>query len=360
MGGAMSITEIDVLDEIEIEDAPVSALSPRLQSIARNYIGARARAGGAILDAARYLAEARATAKRGEWGIFLESTGTQEDTASRMIAIANRADTDQQYARAINDGRLAFTAAFELLSAPAETQQHALESEMPTPASTIRHAKQELKLRTSAEFVSAPESTPLPSEDERHRITIEAILKEAENAGERTGTKLYQQAYDHAREIHDLVLHNKMIALIDRATDHLPTDAVTPFAQPDPAHIERLEAQIESDRIPEASTEIAPLSDRAVHMAKEMRDAGRLERARSLIAHGDYDAARVVLDQIEVSTRAADLLRNTIPAERPAMPPRPKRPVSADASAVIAYLKQLETYASALETLVMTILKVAQ
>lgn len=206
--------------DIEIADAPtVEALSPLMQSIVRNYIGARARAGGAILDAARYLAEARAAAKYGEWGVFLESTGTQEDTASRMIAIATRADADPQYARAITDGRLAFTAAFELLSAPAETQQHALESDAPTRASTIRQAKQESKLRTSAEFAPAPITNPLPSEDEQHRATIEAILIEAEDKGERTGTRLCQQAYDHAAEIHDLALHNQMISLIDRATD---------------------------------------------------------------------------------------------------------------------------------------------
>lgn len=44
---------------------------------------------------------------------------------------------------------------------------------------------------------------PLPSEDEQHAETIKAILREAEDKGERTGTRLYQQAYDHAREIHD-------------------------------------------------------------------------------------------------------------------------------------------------------------
>ena len=127
-------------------------LSLEMQSIARNYLGARGRAGEAILDAARYLAEARAAAKYGEWGVFLEATGTQEDTATRMLAIAERASTDQQYARAISDGRLALTAAFEILNAPAETQRRALESETPTTLTTIRKEKQESKLRTSAEF----------------------------------------------------------------------------------------------------------------------------------------------------------------------------------------------------------------
>lgn len=57
-------------------------------------------------------------------------------------------------------------------------------------------------------------------------------------------------------------------------------------------------------------------SDRTAHLAKEARDAGRLERARSLLANGEYAAARTVLDGIEVSLRAADQLRATIPAGR--------------------------------------------
>jgi hypothetical protein len=275
----MSITEIDVLDEIEIEDAPVSALSPTLQSIARNYIGARSRAGGAILDAARYLAEARAAAKRGEWSVFLESTGTQEDTATRMLAIARRAADDQQYARAISDGRLALTAAFEILSAPAETQQRAIESDTPTPISTIRAEKQAAKLRNVAEFAPAPD---LPTgSDAKHQQAIDAILRQPLTSASA------QQAYDHAREIHAVDLYNKMIALIDRATD-------------EPA--------------PESP---APAADNAAsYDAKAARDSDRLERAHSLIAIGQHATARALLDQVEVSTYARDQLLATIPAGR--------------------------------------------
>jgi hypothetical protein len=154
--------------------------------------------------------------------------------------------------------RQAFTRADQLAGAAPRTAKH------------VQQAVQE---------IAAP---PLPSADQQHKETIEAILKEAEHAGERTGTRLYQQAYDHAREIQDLALHNKMIALIDRATD-------------DP---------IES----------AAASDRAAHVAKEARDAGRLERARNLIAAKEYTAARTVLDAIEVSTWERDQLLTTIPA----------------------------------------------
>lgn len=59
-----------------------------------------------------------------------------------------------------------------------------------------------------------------------------------------------------------------------------------------------------------------PVSDRSAHLAKEARDAGRIERARSLIEHGEYAQARTVLDEVEVSIRAADQLRSTIPVGR--------------------------------------------
>lgn len=177
-------------------------------------------------------------------------------------------------------------------------------------------------LESIAAKQAKPPLSPLSPEqlvaDERLREAIVSLLGQAQNAGERTGTALYQQAYNHAREIHDLALHNKMIALIDRATDVLPTDAVTPFAAPpDPAHVAALEEQIESgDRIPEARMVVdsdLDTSDRAAYEQKEQRDAGRLERAHHFINAGEYDAARTVLGGIEVSTYARDQLLRTIP-----------------------------------------------
>lgn len=62
----------------------------------------------------------------------------------------------------------------------------------------------------------------LDSADTQHRTTIDAILKQPHTPA------LIQQAYDHAREIHDVALYNKMIALIDRATDEPQAPASTP------------------------------------------------------------------------------------------------------------------------------------
>src|SRR3954468_7241690 len=56
------------------------ALPERLQEIARSYLGARQRSGEALLESARWLSEARAVAIHGQWGVFLEATGTSDDT----------------------------------------------------------------------------------------------------------------------------------------------------------------------------------------------------------------------------------------------------------------------------------------
>src|SRR5690606_11308480 len=71
------------------EEPLVSAgvLSTHLQEIARLYVQARRRSGEALLEAARWLYEARSVAQYGEWLIFLEATTTSPDTAERLIDI---------------------------------------------------------------------------------------------------------------------------------------------------------------------------------------------------------------------------------------------------------------------------------
>jgi hypothetical protein len=339
--------------EYHLSTAPIApelpehagALSSVMQSIARNYLGARARAGGAILDAARFLAEARQVAKYGEWGIFLEATGTTEDTASRMIAIATRASADQQYARAINDGRLAFTAAFEILNAPAETQQRALESSEPTPISQIRQAKQESKLRNVAEFQAPPALHP----DYEHQVAVERILKDA------TTPEEVQEAYTHARQTRDLMMYNKLMGMVDRAMD-ATVKAEQPAAKA---------ASAAPDTTAEAIEQRTPQD--LIDAGLDMRRHGSWFIAigtRGLMRGWEIRTA-APFDQIVAQARA-EIARRTPPAppaaspesiHPPAVPPRPRRPISADVSATIAYINQLEAYASALEGYIMALQK---
>src|SRR5207249_794098 len=97
---------------------PAGALSAPLQEIARRYIGARRRSGEALLEASRWLSEARSLAQHGEWYIFLEATGTTEDTAERLLNIHTQAMQNPQFAEAISRNWLGQSAA-GLLARPA-------------------------------------------------------------------------------------------------------------------------------------------------------------------------------------------------------------------------------------------------
>lgn len=72
--------------------------------------------------------------------------------------------------------------------------------------------------------------TPTPHPDYQHMAAVERILKEAAGHGERTGTAMYQQAYDQARNIRDVTLYNRAFAMIDRAVDGEPAKKPTPPA----------------------------------------------------------------------------------------------------------------------------------
>jgi hypothetical protein len=146
-------------------EAPPQALSLEMQSIARNYIGARQRAGSAWLETARYLAEARQAAKYGEWKIFLEATQTSADSADRLLAIHDQAARDPQYRLAIQNNFLNVSTAYELTTAPPEQRAQLLGQETPPTRAQIREIKRgpnSAPARTfdQAEMFDAPPANP--------------------------------------------------------------------------------------------------------------------------------------------------------------------------------------------------------
>jgi hypothetical protein len=126
-----------------IKLASPTTLSTKMQHIARDYIAARERAGESLLAAARYLAEARAAAKHGEWGVFLEATNTSEGTAKRWLDIHEAAERDAKFADGLRSGRLAFTVAAELAqpSTPPALIEAALMADEPPTVAEVRAAK---------------------------------------------------------------------------------------------------------------------------------------------------------------------------------------------------------------------------
>jgi len=117
------------------------ALPERLQDIARQYLGARRQSGVSLLEAARWLSEARQEAKHGEWSIFLEAIGLDESRARAQIRIHEEAQRDGAFADRIINGFLSETVARELLPAPTEVRDELYARQTPPTAQDVRAAK---------------------------------------------------------------------------------------------------------------------------------------------------------------------------------------------------------------------------
>jgi len=137
-------------------DLPPQAgmLSDRLQMIAREYIGARRRSGESLLDAARWLSEARAEAQRGEWQVFLEATNTSDDTAERLLNIHTQAMQNPQFAESVRTNWIGQSVAALLArpSTPPEIVGEVLASPEPPTVAEVQR-----KIRQGRQAPAAPE-----------------------------------------------------------------------------------------------------------------------------------------------------------------------------------------------------------
>ena len=118
------------------------ALSASMQDIARRYVAARRKSGEGTLEAASAMAEARAQAAHGEWGLFLEATGTSESTAGRLLAIAQEAAQNPTYRQRILDGWLGASTAALIAQAeqPSAVLERLLLEESPPSVADVRTA----------------------------------------------------------------------------------------------------------------------------------------------------------------------------------------------------------------------------
>ena len=118
-------------------------LSTALQDCARRYIAAQQRSGEALLEACAALAEARALAKHGEWGRFLEATRTSEGAAKRLLDIHAEAERDPQFAAAVRSNWIGATVAAELAqpSFPAEARSALLSAPEPPTRADVQSVK---------------------------------------------------------------------------------------------------------------------------------------------------------------------------------------------------------------------------
>lgn len=166
------------------------ALSDPLRELAVRFIGARRRVGEALLEACRYMSEARTTAEEGQWYIFLRATGTSPDSAETLINIHFRARQHTAFAEKIRSGWLSQTVAGELAkpSTPPEVLDQLLSRDEPLRVVDVkrarrlppsdrdeRHIVDNPNNPGSAEVLGAPAGEVI---DHVGQITLEAVLDE--------------------------------------------------------------------------------------------------------------------------------------------------------------------------------------
>ena len=124
--------------------AEADALSVPMQDIARRYLGARRKSGEALLEAARWLSEARNEAQHGEWLRFLDVTSTTPDAAERLLNIHQRAMSDAQFAEAVRTNWLSPTTA-ALLARPSTPTELVAEVLQTPSAPKLADIEQKIK-----------------------------------------------------------------------------------------------------------------------------------------------------------------------------------------------------------------------
>lgn len=136
--------------------AEAETLSEPLRELAVRFIGARRRVGEALLEACRYMSEARAAAEEGQWYTFLRVTSTSPDSAETLLNIHYRASQHAAFAEKIRSGWLNQTVAGELAkpSTPPEVLQQLLEREEPLRVADVKRARR----------------APVPYREERHIV----------------------------------------------------------------------------------------------------------------------------------------------------------------------------------------------
>jgi len=121
--------------------AIAESLSEPMKDIARQYIGARNRLGVDLLEACRYISEAKQKAAYGEWEVFLKTIGLDEGRARAQIRIHEEVQRDPTLMEHVVSGFLSEAVARELLPAPAEVRQEVLSRGKPPTLRDVREAK---------------------------------------------------------------------------------------------------------------------------------------------------------------------------------------------------------------------------
>ena len=187
--------------------AEADALSVPMQDIARRYLGARRKSGEALLEAARWLSEARNEAQHGEWLRFLDVTSTTPDAAERLLNIHQRAMSDAQFAEAVRTNWLSPTTAALLArpSTPTELVAEVLQTpsapklaDIEQKIKQVRQPKPDGQIPQNAVFDQASTSGQQIFALEMLRETVKALVHLERTVGELPATTETEQALERA------------------------------------------------------------------------------------------------------------------------------------------------------------------
>lgn len=162
--------------------AEAGVLSELLQEIARQYIGARRRSGEALLEAARWLSEARAVAQHGEWYVFLDATSTTEDTADRLLNIHTQAMQNPQFAEAVRTNWIGQSVAALLArpSTPPDVVTEVLNADAPPKVAEVEQKVRQARSKPKPADGQIPQIAGFAGADQRsaNSASAQELLQE--------------------------------------------------------------------------------------------------------------------------------------------------------------------------------------
>jgi hypothetical protein len=184
------------LSTMNLNTAPSSITLPNeadslpedLRELAIRFIGARRRVGEALLEACRWMSEARVAAEEGQWYTFLQITETSPDSAEVLLNIHLRASQYPAFAEKIRSGWLSQTVAGELAkpSTPPELFAQLIESPQPLRVADVKRARRMISAsREISHIVDNPDysgslgsASPKLVESSGHKNSIEVLLED--------------------------------------------------------------------------------------------------------------------------------------------------------------------------------------
>lgn len=229
----LSTRSLDSAPTSAVLPPEADALSDPLRELAVRFIGARRRVGEALLEACRYMSEARAVAEEGQWYLFLNVTGTSPDSAESLINIHFRARQHPAFAEKIRSGQISQTVAGELArpSTPPEVLDQLVSREEPLRVIDVKRARRSPPIDRderhivdnpnnpgSAGGLGAPEP-PVEVIDQMGQITLEAVLDEIAASMEAVAAQAHALAPDE-RTGRALVRIERALAAIRRRMPH--------------------------------------------------------------------------------------------------------------------------------------------